>query len=212
LEEIRLLSNFETDRSKLLQILFAGQNDLEKRLRRPELKQLRDRITLQYALRPLHRGDTMQYIRWRLQIAGAPEHQDIFSPEAVEAIYECTSGVPRLINRMCDNALLLGYMLQAQSISATIVHKAELRNSFDDESTSFEIREPAWVGLSPANGKRQYGAERYSLQTRSGEPDATIEDHRSAILASAGGPVRNGKSFMKKLFQFLHNPFNVIKG
>ncbi|MGH7494859.1 MAG: ExeA family protein [bacterium] len=212
LEEIRLLSNYETDQSKLLQILFAGQTELEKRLRRPELKQLRERITLQYALRPLHREDTMRYIRWRLQIAGAPEQENIFSPEAVEAIYECTNGVPRLINRMCDNALLLGYMLQARSINATIVHKAELRSSFNDESTRFEIRAPGWVGLSPANGKSQHGAKRHSLQTRSGELDATIEDHRSAILASAGEPVRNGKFFMEKLSQFLRNPFNFIKG
>lgn len=207
LEEIRQLSNYETARMKLLQIIFAGQKNLEKTLRAPELIQLRERITLQYTLRPLPREEVRQYIRRRLQVAGALEAERIFSAEALEAIYEYTRGVPRLINRMCENALMLGGVLQARTIDARIIHKAELRNSFDDESTLFEIREPGWAGV-PAN---ENGAHE-TVEPLRAAPAVTMSNSAPHSFTSPQETRSNGSSLKRKLSTLLQKPFHLFKG
>jgi general secretion pathway protein A len=109
LEQIRLLSNLETDQRKLLQIVLLGQPELRERLDEHRLRQLRQRITIRYHLRPLSRPETEQYIRHRLQIAGA-NGRPSFTPWALRAIHRYAGGVPRLINAVCDKALLAGYV------------------------------------------------------------------------------------------------------
>jgi general secretion pathway protein A len=109
LEQIRLLSNLETDQRKLLQIVLLGQPELRERLDEHRLRQLRQRITIRYHLRPLSRPETEQYIRHRLQIAGA-NGRPSFTPWALRAIHRYSGGVPRLINAVCDKALLCGYV------------------------------------------------------------------------------------------------------
>ena len=109
LEEIRLLSNLETSRSKLLQIVLLGQPELDKTLSQPGFRQLRQRINLRYHLPPLSEKETKEYIGKRLRIAGAKE--PIFTEKAIKQIYLKSGGIPRLINILCDNALLNGYAL-----------------------------------------------------------------------------------------------------
>jgi len=109
LEEIRLLSNLETDDCKLLQIVLIGQSELRSRLDRPALRQLRQRITVRYHLEPLGRTETGALIAHRLAVAGA-NGRPTFTRAAVNAIWWHTRGVPRLVNAICDKTLLCGYV------------------------------------------------------------------------------------------------------
>ncbi len=109
LEQVRLLSNLETDRHKLLQIVLIGQPELRDRLDRNELRQLRQRITVRYHLGPIDRQESISYIQHRLLIAGS-NGQPTFSRPAYRAIHRYARGVPRLINAVCDKALLCGYV------------------------------------------------------------------------------------------------------
>lgn len=122
LEEIRLLSNLETSRAKLLQIVLVGQPELRKTLSQEGLRQLRQRINLQHHLPPLTEKETEAYIKKRLRIAGCK--MPIFSQKAIKEIYQKTGGVPRLINVLCDNALLTGYALEKKVIDEKIVREA----------------------------------------------------------------------------------------
>jgi general secretion pathway protein A len=114
LEEIRLLSNLETSKSKLIQIVLIGQPELDRTLSRPEFRQLRQRINLRYHLSPLPEKETKEYIEKRLRIAGAKE--SIFTEKAIKTIYLRSGGIPRLINILCDNALLNGYALDQKKV------------------------------------------------------------------------------------------------
>jgi general secretion pathway protein A len=125
LEEIRMLSNLETPQSKLLNIALVGQPELMSKLRRPELRQLRQRVELFHTIRPLGAGETAEYVRERLTIAGH-ESGDLFTASALRAIYARTRGVPRMINVLCDNALLGAFAAQAQRVSAALVEEAAL--------------------------------------------------------------------------------------
>jgi len=122
LEEIRLLSNLETSRSKLLQIVLLGQPELDKTLSQPEFRQLRQRINLRYHLLPLSEQETKEYIAKRLRIAGAKE--PIFTEKAIKEIYWKSGGIPRLINILCDNALLDGYALDQRIVDEKSVREA----------------------------------------------------------------------------------------
>ncbi len=115
LEEIRLLSNLETSRSKLLQIILLGQPELDKTLSQPEFRQLRQRINLRYHLLPLSEKETKEYVGKRLRIAGAKAA--IFTEKALKQVYLRSGGIPRLINILCDNALLTGYALDQKVVN-----------------------------------------------------------------------------------------------
>ena len=121
LEEIRLLSNLETSKSKLLQIVLVGQPELDKTLSQPEFRQLRQRINLRYCLLPLSEKETKDYIEKRLRIAGAKD--PVFTERAKEEIYSMSRGIPRLINILCDNALLNGYALDKTIVDAKSVRE-----------------------------------------------------------------------------------------
>ena len=109
LEQVRLLSNLETDQHKLPQIVLIGQPELRDRLERTELRQLRQRITVRYHLGPIDRQETVAYIQHRLLIAGS-NGRPTFSRPAYRKIHRYARGVPRLINAVCDKALLCGYV------------------------------------------------------------------------------------------------------
>ncbi len=121
LEEIRLLSNLETSRSKLLQIVLVGQPELDKTLSQPEFRQLRQRINLRFQLSPLSFKETREYIEKRLRIAGATE--PIFTEKAIKEIYRKSGGIPRLINIICDNALLNGFALDQKVVDEKSVRE-----------------------------------------------------------------------------------------
>jgi general secretion pathway protein A len=121
LEEIRLLTNLETSQQKLLQIVLAGQPELDQKLDSHELRQLKQRIALRCHLDPLNAIETREYMRRRLQIAGATGALQIFSGPATEAVYTHSRGIPRLINTICENALLAGYAKHASTITSEII-------------------------------------------------------------------------------------------
>lgn len=123
MEQVRLLSNLETDQQKLIQIVMCGQPELEKRLARPDLRQLRQRITVRYHIPPLTQEDTMMYIRHRLWVAGS-DGRIVFDSGAIREVYRFSKGGPRLINAVCDNSLLAGYVARSNIIDGRCVRKA----------------------------------------------------------------------------------------
>jgi general secretion pathway protein A len=123
LEEIRLLSNFESDTAKQLQIVLTGQPELREVLNDPDLRQLKQRVALRCVIKPLPTvEETDRYITSRLLVAGA-ERTDLFSSAAIDYIYRCTEGIPRNINNLCDNALLTGYAVGDLNISRAIIEE-----------------------------------------------------------------------------------------
>jgi general secretion pathway protein A len=132
LEQVRLLSNFETDNRKLLQILLMGQPELRDRLNNPRLRQLRQRITVRYHLPPLSRYEARQYIQHRLEVAGA-KGSPYFTQPALWRVYSYSQGIPRLLNAVCDKALLAGFVNHQEKIDYGIVGRAvrELEGSFN---------------------------------------------------------------------------------
>ncbi len=145
LEQVRLLSNLETDTTKLIQIILLAQPELDAMLDSPELRQLRQRINVRWRLRPLSAGETRDYVRHRLRVA-AGAAREIFSDIALREIHRRSGGVPRLINRLCDRALLAGYAEGAKEIGLGML--AEVQRELD-----------ALEG-APASGSRSIGAKR----------------------------------------------------
>lgn len=123
LEQIRLLSNLETETAKLLQIILIGQPELPEMLELPELRQLNQRITARYHLQPLNREETMQYIAYRLRIAGA-RNSVKFTKSALNEIYRFSKGTPRVINAICDRALLIGFTQEIREFDTAIIRQA----------------------------------------------------------------------------------------
>ena len=130
LEEIRLLSNLETADEKLLQILLVGQPELDDKLDSPALRQLKQRVALRSRLVPLDSEETKGYIQRRLYLAGSPGPAALFPPETIAAVYQHSQGLPRLINTICENALIAGYARQMPSVSPDII---------DDIATDFRL-------------------------------------------------------------------------
>jgi general secretion pathway protein A len=123
LEQIRLLSNFETTTDKLLQILLVGQPELKEKLQLPQLRQLKQRISLRCAIPPMTTEETRDYIRTRLRIAGARD-LNLFAEPAVRRIAEYAGGIPRIVNIVCDHALLIGYAEQMRQVRRDLVERA----------------------------------------------------------------------------------------
>ncbi len=121
LEEVRLLTNLETTQQKLLQIVLAGQPELDEKLDSFELRQIKQRIALRCHLEPLNLEETRGYIQRRLQIAGVPPEIALFSEAATSAIFRHSNGFPRLINTICENALLSGYARRAPVVPAEVI-------------------------------------------------------------------------------------------
>lgn len=123
LEELRLLSNLETGTEKIVQLVLAGQPELEERLRRPEHRQLRQRIALHVRLRPLTPVEVPAYVRTRLQHAGATD-LDVFEPSALARIAEVTGGIPRIVNVLCDTCCMLALANESRRVTRAIVDEA----------------------------------------------------------------------------------------
>jgi len=127
LEEIRLLTNLETPQGKLLQILLVGQPELDEKLDSVELRQLKQRIALRAQLLPLNLEETQGYISRRLQLAGANAHASgLFPAETINVVYRHSRGIPRLINTVCENALINAYAHQQGSVSPEIIEEVAI--------------------------------------------------------------------------------------
>jgi len=123
LEQVRLLSNLETDDRKLLQIVLFGQPELRDRLNNPRLRQLRQRITVRYHLLPLTRFEVSQYVQHRLEVSGA-KGAPYFTRPAMWRVHKYSHGIPRLVNAICDKSLLAGFVQQADRINYGMIGRA----------------------------------------------------------------------------------------
>src|SRR6188474_278461 len=132
IEQIRILSNLETEKEKLLQIVLVGQPNLKDLLKRPELRQLDQRVSIRYDLKPLSPDETAAYVQHRLSVAGGGAAVS-FPPKALSRIHRYTAGIPRLINLLCDRALLSGYSAHTSRILPEYVESA---------AESLELQQP----------------------------------------------------------------------
>jgi len=151
LEQIRLLSNLEIDSDKLVQIVLVGQPELDKLLDRFDLRQLAQRITVRCRLEPLGNGETRDYVQYRLKVAGV--YGELFDKAALAAVFRWTKGLPRLINVLCDRALLCAYAGNEHRVSAAAVRQAvrEL-----EQVKSAPVRQRARAALLHADGWRYW--------------------------------------------------------
>jgi len=162
LEEIRLLTNLETSSEKLLPIVLSGQPELDLKLRDPRLRQLRQRITLRYKTTQLSASETRKYIEERLHIAGA-NGDPIFATEAVEIIHQYARGVPRVINVICDHALINAFALRQKPVSALLINEV---------AREFELDLIAPIAQAPDG-------------FRAGDAEAAIETMLAAMTKAA---------------------------
>lgn len=153
LEEIRMLSNLETEKKKMIQIILSGQPELKDKLRLKELTQFRQRVCVQYHIQPLDITDTEKYIHHRLRLASINANLKVeFTPEAIAEIYSYSQGIPRMINMLCNSVLLISYVMDAREITSQLVREAI--EEFKDECDSQKIdsaSEPPAQGWTTCN-------------------------------------------------------------
>lgn len=143
LEQVRLLTNLETNTQKLLQIILVGQPELNELLAKPALRQLSQRITARYHLRPLADSETDAYIKHRLKIGGMPEGHNPFPPNIVTKIHKISRGIPRLVNILCDRMLLGAYSRGVTVVDSAICNQATVEVLGDIPEDSFRRFQPA---------------------------------------------------------------------
>jgi general secretion pathway protein A len=160
LEEIRLLTNLETAQRKLLQILLVGQPELDEKLDSFELRQLKQRIALRCQLQALNPDETKMYIERRLQLAGANSHAGtMFAADAITAVYRHSQGIPRLINTICENALILAYAKRTATV---------MSETIDEVASDFRlnIMHPIQTELKDSQEHELWGAVKTLLELR----------------------------------------------
>jgi type II secretory pathway predicted ATPase ExeA len=192
LEEIRLLANIETNTEKLLPLVLAGQPELADRLNEPSLRQLKQRVALRCTLGSLTREETSAYVTGRIRHAGG-ERAQLFTPEAVDAIYQHSRGVPRTISVICDNALVSGFALQQKPVGVAIVQ--EVCKDFDFRA----VPETRYV---PAESTPAFAAPRATPQPdphhASSEPPAVSVLQPAARSSDPGGDGALFSSFSRR--------------
>jgi general secretion pathway protein A len=144
IEEIRLLLNFETNSEKLLQIILCGQPELQEALNQHHMRQIKQRVSLRCSLKPLGPFEISKYIRFRLETAGA-EDINIFDHEAISLISRVSQGVPRVINNVCDNALLHGYAAGRKTVTREIIE--DVVEALDLYSSNLRTNPSSGFGL-----------------------------------------------------------------
>jgi type II secretory pathway predicted ATPase ExeA len=152
LEEIRMLTNLETFTEKLLQIVLVGQPELEQKLKQPQLRQLRQRLTLRAKTYALTLDETKAYVQQRLRIAGS-NGQQIFEPEAVMAIHRYASGIPRVINLLCEHCLVSSFVDQQKMIGPAVVDGVARDFDLGDNTTSGALATATAPNGSPDKDK-----------------------------------------------------------
>ena len=153
LEEIRLLTNLETTTQKLLQIVLSGQPELEEKLKLPQLRQLRQRITMRCRTAPLTLDETFRYVAERLRIGGA-NGEPIFSKEAVQAVHNYSRGIPRVVNSLCEHSLIDAYVDGVRPVPAQIV---------EEVAREFQLDEIAPIAPAGSASKAQQSASTQAI-------------------------------------------------
>lgn len=195
LEEIRLISNIETNTQKLVQIMLLGQPELREKLNRPDLEQLRQRISLRYHLSSLSREETRRYVEHRLSVAG-DQGRVKFTKGATDSLYEFSKGVPRLINVVCDQALLMGYLRETRRIDEKIVREIAAEFSFSaEEQASGYAEEKQTSFWSFLRRKRSPRSERHQAAASAPTPPGTEQTDDE----SGGAPLLREDEVLGKL-------------
>ncbi len=185
LEEIRLMSNYETNREKLFQIILCGQPELRDVFAQPELRQLKQRISLRSEIQPLTPRETAEYIAWRLRIAGAID-PNIFEVESIAAVYRFSAGIPRIINNICDNALLSGFSSGCKVITPSIIH--EVVDLLDLDAADISSPLTGRIDLSDSASNQTHRNEEAAVAAnRDARPPTNVRYIRRDLSASGSG-------------------------
>lgn len=186
LEELRMLSNINADKDQVLQIILVGQAGLRDTLRRPDLEQFAQRIAVDYSLEPLNLDETRGYIRHRLQVAGGDP--DLFDAAASEAVYRHSGGTPRLINQICDTALVFGYAEQVAQIHAPLVNDV--------------VQEKLKGGIFPkAKPAPAAGTPVLTAQPEPVENDVNHEDNKKKLRVAVICNTDNHRMYLKNALE-----------
>lgn len=159
LEELRLLTNFETPTHKLLQIVLAGQPELDKIIRDPSLRQLRQRIALRCKTVPFTLEQTKTYIQTRLETAGCTSGEEVFSLESVAAVHRYSGGIGRVINLLCNQAMIGAFCESTKVVSARLVEEAARDLELDREGSGLDLEEHAAQAPGLKQGETQEEVE-----------------------------------------------------
>ena len=223
LEQIRLISNLETDREKLIQIVLSGQPEFAQTLEKKEMRQLSQRITVRYHLQPLDFQDTVGYINHRLVTAGG-KGGDIFSRRALKRIYRYSQGLPRLINAVCDRALLAGYTGDTARINSRIAEVAirdMKRNTASDTRKRRLILLPMFVIFAAFLAAVIYlNRHEFIIRFNVSQPTETKEEQKnnhpsvteeklSRTMAAELGKVPESES-ARRAFNALAGPWSIL--
>jgi type II secretory pathway predicted ATPase ExeA len=187
LEEIRLLMNLETSNQKQLQIVLAGQPELEEKLKRPEMRHFAQRIALRCKTAPLTLKETYEYIQVRLDVAGA-FGKPIFSPEAVSTVHGCSRGIPRVMNLICEHSLINAYAANLRVVPARVVHEIAREFEFEEQicAPSFQsstVRARVYEPMFPSEVTLPPAQEQPASSASAVPPTAVAQSVAAALNA-----------------------------
>jgi general secretion pathway protein A len=192
LEEIRLLGNYESGADKFIQILLLGQSELDDLLNRQDLRQFKQRIALRLYIDPLTAADVEKYIRFRWMKAGGTEPTP-FSADAVSGVAQWSRGIPRLVNSLCDNALLMAYGDRSHSVAANYVREAATNLAL--------IEVPASPGAAPRPVMAPAAQENHTIPKPNVNPNLPSDSHQNNAIPNLSpyGATRTNSSLLKRL-------------
>ena len=190
LEELRMLSNVNADKDQALQVVLVGQRELRDTLRRPDLVQFAQRISVDYHLKPLSADETVGYIHHRLEVAGG--NPDLFDEAACRAVHRFSNGVPRLINLLCDTALVYGYAESKQQIDTALVTEVAREKQQGGIFPTFAVAEPVEATAQAAADVPDTADEQVSKAPEPAPPavpsPVSMEQHSSPESPPASVP------------------------
>ncbi len=202
LEEIRLLLNFESDNAKHLQIILAGQPELREKLNQSNLRQLKQRVALRCQMKSFTKIEEVEdYICERLSIAGS-DQPNIFTPGAIDLIFQCSEGIPRQINNLCDNAMLAGYATGEQIIGRQIVEDVADNLDLLPSLTNNVAQEPPIENIAPARiltaeAREELWNNRNRMENKTNStPTSNVKPFQTASPVSNGNG--NGNNNLKQ--------------
>jgi type II secretory pathway predicted ATPase ExeA len=204
LESVRLLSNLDTSSDKLLQILLVGQPELAVRLNRPELRQLKQRVTLRYQLQPLSLRECESYISSRLKIAGGSPA--VFHKRAIQAIYAYSGGIPRLINVLADNALLTAFAMGKNEVDRSIIQEAAEDLALCTPEQPFQQR------FELLRGARLEGKSREARATVSANNPSVAPANSAITLDQANVPLKLFEAIVEHLTEAMGPMASFVLG
>jgi general secretion pathway protein A len=186
LEEIRLLMNFESDNAKHLQIILTGQPELREKLKQQNLRQLKQRVALRCIMPALPNvNEVERYITQRLSIAGSSQ-PNIFSPGAIDFIFQCSEGIPRQINNLCDNAMIASYAANEQIIGRAVIEEVADNLDLLPDKEALLASDKAVEAVSSARVLTSLGREELLNENKGATQDSAVEEIKAKPNSSNG--------------------------